>query len=48
MVGYVVATGLMPQTGVNLSDVAYSRPRQAACVVYPTPASGTLTPCPSS
>lgn len=48
MTGYVSASGLMAKAGVNLSDVAYSRPRQAACVVYPTPTSGTLTPCPSS
>jgi Flp pilus assembly protein TadG len=47
-VGYVTNTGLMAQAGVNLNDVAYSRPRQSACVVYPTPTSGTPTPCPSS
>ena len=28
-VGYVMA-----KTGVTLSDVAYTRPRQVACVVY--------------
>jgi Flp pilus assembly protein TadG len=38
----------MAPSGVNLSDVAYSRPRQSACVIYPTPTSGTTTPCPSS
>jgi Flp pilus assembly protein TadG len=38
----------MAPSGVNLSDVAYSRPRQSACVIYPTPTSGTATPCPSS
>jgi Flp pilus assembly protein TadG len=47
-VGYVTNTGLMAQAGVNLNDVAYSRPRQSACVIYPTPTSGTPTPCPSS
>jgi Flp pilus assembly protein TadG len=26
--------GLMSMAGVNLSDVAYSRPRQATCIVY--------------
>ena len=34
-VGYVMA-----KTGVNLSDVAYTRPRQSACVIYPTPTFG--------
>jgi Flp pilus assembly protein TadG len=40
--------GLMAQAGVNLSDVAYSRPRQATCLVYnntmPTPVGGN---CPT-
>jgi Flp pilus assembly protein TadG len=37
----------MAKTGVNLSDVAYTRPRQAVCVIYPTPPSGTALPnCP--
>jgi hypothetical protein len=27
---------LMPTTGVNLSDVAYTRPRQSLCVIYNT------------
>ena len=31
-IGYV-----MGKTGVNLSDVAYTRPRQVVCVVYATP-----------
>jgi Flp pilus assembly protein TadG len=39
----------MAPAGVNLSDVAFSRPRQSACVIYnPTAAPGTTTPCPSS
>nr|WP_225713501.1 TadE/TadG family type IV pilus assembly protein [Bradyrhizobium semiaridum] len=42
-VGYV-----MGKTGINLSDVAYTRPRQSQCVIYPTPASGTITPCPTT
>jgi Flp pilus assembly protein TadG len=41
-IGYV--TALMAPTGVHLSDVAYSRPRQATCLVYngiyPTPVNG--------
>jgi hypothetical protein len=31
-VGYVMA-----KSGVNLTDVAYARPRQVVCVVYATP-----------
>ncbi|HEY3680208.1 MAG TPA: TadE/TadG family type IV pilus assembly protein [Bradyrhizobium sp.] len=31
----------------TLTDVAYTRPRQAACVIYPTPSSGALPGCPS-
>ncbi|KJC39418.1 pilus assembly protein TadG [Bradyrhizobium sp. LTSP885] len=43
-VGYVMA-----KAGITLSDVAYTRPRQANCVIYPTPASGSpLPPCPST
>ncbi len=41
-VGYVMGRG-----GVNLSDTAYTRPRQSVCVIYPTPPSGTNTPCPT-
>ena len=41
-VGYVMA-----QAGINLSDVAYTRPRQTVCVTYPTPTSGALPPCPT-
>ncbi len=40
-IGYVMAT-----TGVNLSDFAYTRPRQTVCVLYPTPAPGTTPACP--
>jgi len=43
-VGYVMA-----KAGINLSDVAYTRPRQSSCVIYPTPAAGTAMPaCPST
>jgi Flp pilus assembly protein TadG len=41
-IGYVMAPA-----GVNLSDVAYTRPRQSACVLYSAsaePASGTSCP----
>jgi len=42
-VGYVMA-----KAGINLSDVSYTRPRQAACVIYPASASGGATPpCPT-
>jgi Flp pilus assembly protein TadG len=41
-----VAYGMMPNAGITLSDVAYTRPRQANCVVYPTPTSGPMSPCP--
>jgi Flp pilus assembly protein TadG len=41
-IGYVMA-----RTGVNLADVSYTRPRQSACVIYPTPPTGTALPaCP--
>jgi Flp pilus assembly protein TadG len=39
-IGYVMA-----KSGINLSDVAYTRPRQATCVYYP-PAGG-LPACPT-
>ena len=42
-VGYVMA-----KTGITLSDVAYTRPRQTVCVTYPTPTTGALPPCPTS
>ena len=38
-IGYVMA-----KSGITMSDVAYTRPRQSACVIYPTP-SGTLPAC---
>jgi Flp pilus assembly protein TadG len=43
-IGYVMA-----KAGVNLSDVAYTRPRQSTCVIYPTPSTGNnMPPCPTS
>jgi Flp pilus assembly protein TadG len=43
-IGYVMA-----KTGINLSDFAYTRPRQSLCVVYPAPANGATMPaCPTS
>jgi len=46
---YVPAVGkVMSAAGVNLTDVAYTRPRQSTCVFYPTPASGTIPTCPTS
>ena len=43
-IGYVMA-----KTGVNLKDVAYTRPRQSSCVIYPTPSTGSSMPaCPTS
>lgn len=45
---YVPAVGyVMAKAGINLSDVAYTRPRQTTCVIYPTPA-GALPACPTS
>ena len=41
-IGYVMAKG-----GVNLSDVAYTRPRQSMCVFYP-PSTTINPPCPTS
>ena len=41
VIGYVMA-----KTGVPLSDFTYTRPRQTACVTYPTPSSGALPNCP--
>lgn len=40
-VGYVMA-----KTGINLSDVAYTRPRQSQCVFYPPPSSASVA-CPT-
>jgi Flp pilus assembly protein TadG len=46
---YVPAVGkVMSPTGVNLTDVAYTRPRQSTCVIYPTPSSGSMPACPTS
>jgi TadE-like protein. len=42
-IGYVMATA-----GVNLSDFAYTRPRQTLCVLYPTPAPGVTPACPTA
>jgi Flp pilus assembly protein TadG len=43
-IGYVMA-----KSGVNLSDVGLTRPRQTTCVIYPTPAAGAAVPaCPTS
>ena len=39
---------LMNVNGVYLKDVAYTRPRQSACVIYPTPTTGALPPCPTT
>jgi hypothetical protein len=35
------------KAGVNLSDVAYTRPRQSVCVIYPASTNGTTPPCPT-
>jgi Flp pilus assembly protein TadG len=44
---YVPAVGyVMAKTGINLTDVAYTRPRQSDCVIYPTPTSGVIPNCP--
>jgi Flp pilus assembly protein TadG len=40
-IGYVMAKG-----GINLSDVAYTRPRQSLCVFYPPPTQ-TNPSCPT-
>lgn len=46
---YVPTIGqVMAPAGVNLTDVAYTRPRQSTCVIYPTPSSGSLPNCPTS
>jgi Flp pilus assembly protein TadG len=42
-IGYVMA-----EAGINLTDISYTRPRQSACVVYPTPTSGGFPACPTS
>jgi Flp pilus assembly protein TadG len=38
---------LMPAAGLNLKDVSYTRPRQAACVVYQPVPTGITPPCPT-
>ena len=43
---YTPAVGFVMKSGINLRDVAYTRPRQSKCVIYPTPASGPLPSCP--
>jgi Flp pilus assembly protein TadG len=46
---YVPAVGkVVAPAGVDLTDVAYTRPRQSTCVIYPTPTSGPLPICPKS
>jgi hypothetical protein len=43
---YVPAIGyVMSQSGVNLKDVAFTRPRQAYCVIYNN---APADPCPST
>jgi Flp pilus assembly protein TadG len=45
---YVPAVGyVMVKTGVKMSDVAYTRPRQSMCVFYPTTPAGNPPPCPT-
>lgn len=43
---YAPPVGYVLKTGITLSDFAYTRPRQSACVTYPASASGNSTPCP--
>jgi Flp pilus assembly protein TadG len=48
-VGYLykpaVAYGPMASTGINLSDIAFTRPRQSACVYYSATAPTTVPSC---
>jgi Flp pilus assembly protein TadG len=48
-VGYTytpaVAYGLLPNAGITLSDVAYTRPRQSACVYYSPSAPPSVPAC---
>jgi len=44
---YTPTVGYVMKAAVNLKDVSYTRPRQAACVVYPASTSGTTAPCPT-
>jgi Flp pilus assembly protein TadG len=42
-----VAWFINKDTGITLTDVSYTRPRQGLCVVYPAPAQGAAMPaCP--
>ena len=42
-----VAWFINKSTGITLTDVSYTRPRQSLCVVYPAPAQGANMPaCP--
>lgn len=41
-IGYIMA-----KAGIPLKDDTYTRPRQSACVIYPTPSSGVLPNCPT-
>jgi Flp pilus assembly protein TadG len=43
IIGYV-----MSKTGINLSDLTYTRPRQSKCVFYPPPANINIATCPTS
>jgi Flp pilus assembly protein TadG len=43
---YTPAVGFVMKTAINLKDNAYTRPRQSACVIYPTPTSGVWPACP--
>jgi Flp pilus assembly protein TadG len=43
IIGYV-----MSKTGINLSDLTYTRPRQSKCVFYPPPANTNTATCPTS
>jgi Flp pilus assembly protein TadG len=48
-VGYLykpaVAFGMMPNAGITLSDLAYTRPRQSKCVYYSSTAPTTVPSC---
>jgi Flp pilus assembly protein TadG len=44
---YTPTIGYVMKAGVNLSDVAYTRPRQSVCVIYPASTNGTTPPCPT-
>lgn len=44
---YTPTIGYVMKAAVNLSDVAYTRPRQSVCVIYPASTNGTTPPCPT-